>query len=269
MWAESVLPGVSRAGLAGAHQRDELIRWERPNAGPSVKGSSISSALALSSETANLSPTRLQATAEQLVTVQLRLNGLQTPISGISFTLNYPAEALRLQSAQSHRVGSSVPGNAVAVWNVSPAQNNYSIQNGQLKLALSGSTAWAADNSVLAEFTFAVQSDAATRYLWPISITNVELTGNGYNNRAITGSQSAFIGRNPVSGALVNLSAGPSGVSLISNGDAGADYRIDVSNDLKSWNPLREILSHPGSMPITDAEAAAHPHRFYRSVPLR
>ena len=222
-----------------------------------------------SSEAAVLSPARSQGGAGQLITIQLRLLGIQTPVSGVSFRLNYPVDALRLQSAQSYRLGPSVPGNAVAVWNVAPAQNNFVTQSGQISLALSGPTSWNASEAVLAEFTFEVQPGATGRYQWPLSLTAVELTGNGYNNRTLSSSSSVFIGRNPVAGSLVNLALTPSGVSFISSGDAGADYRIDVSEDLVHWSLLREVLNHPGSMAIEDAAAAGQPHRFYRSVPLR
>jgi len=226
-------------------------------------------ALVSVSEVAVLSPTRLQAQSGQLVTVQLRLTALQTPISGVSFTLDYPADAVRFQNAQSHRVGLSVPGNAVAVWNVAPNQNNYLTQNGRLKLALSCSTAWSANNAVLAEFTFEVQPGASSRYQWPITVTAVEVTGNGYNNRTLSGSGAVFIGRNPVAGTLANISLQPSGASFLSSGDVGADYRIDVSEDLVHWTILREISNHPGSVAIDDPAAAGRSKRFYRSVPLR
>jgi len=234
-----------------------------------VASTTVASAAPTSSEAAVLSPARIQGSAGQLITVQLRLNALSTPISGASFKLNYPVDALRLQSAQSHRVGAAVPGSAVPVWNVAPAQNNYKTQTGQLSLALSGAMSWNAANAVLAEFTFEVQAGAANRYQWPISVTGLELTGNGYNNRNLSTSASIMIGRNPVPGSLVNLSVMPWGTWFISSADAGADYRIEFSEDLIHWNLLREVLNHPGVVEITDPEGTTRPHRFYRSVPLR
>src|SRR5207248_1332224 len=97
-----------------------------------LKTAAFNSILSTSSEAAVLSPARIQAAAGQLVTFQLRLNGIQTPISGASFRLNYPVDALRLQNAQSYRVGPAVPGSALAVWNVAPDQNNYATQSGQI-----------------------------------------------------------------------------------------------------------------------------------------
>jgi hypothetical protein len=228
-----------------------------------------SAAAQLSSELATLAPARLQANPGQLVTVQLRLTGLETSILGASLTLDYPTDALRLQSSQSHRVGSSVPGSAVAIWNVEPSQNNYATQNGHIDLAVSSSVAWTANDNILAEFTFEVQPGATNRYQWPISLSAVEVTGNGYNNRSLTTSGSAFIGRAPVSGSMANLGVLPSGtVSFSLMADVGADYRIDASDDLVHWSLLQEVLNHSGSTLIEDTDAARHPHRFYRSVPL-
>jgi len=85
----------------------------------------------------------------------------------------------------------------------------------------------------------------------------------------LAASSGVFIGRNPVAGSLVNLSVGPSGVSFTSGGDAGADYRIDVSEDLIHWSLLQQISNHPGSISIEDPAAKTRPYRFYRSVPLQ
>jgi hypothetical protein len=97
---------------------------DAPPSQPAASQLLASAALPATSELAALSPDRFQGSAGQFVTVQLRLSGLETPISGASLTLNYPSEALRLQSSQSHRLGNSVPGSVVAIWNVAPAQNN-------------------------------------------------------------------------------------------------------------------------------------------------
>ena len=49
---------------------------------------------------------------------------------------------------------------------------------------------------------------------------------------------------------------------------AGANYRIDFSEDLIHWGQLREVLNHSGPLQISDPAANGHPHRFYRCVPL-
>ncbi len=238
---------------------------DAPPAGAAPSGRTKS----LGSEIASLSPAQLQGSAGQLVTLQVRLDSLNTPIAGASFTLSYPVEALRLRNAQGHRVGTAVPGGTLAVWNVAPGQTNYATQNGSITLALSGSSAWAASNTVLAEFTFEVQPGAANRYLWPIRIEALEVTGNGFNNRTLRPLASAFVGRSPVSGTMTGMSvARPGDVSFNLSGDPGASYRIDFSEDLIHWTLLREVPDHTGTIQIVDPGAGSRPQRFYRSVPL-
>jgi hypothetical protein len=238
---------------------------DAPPAGAAPSGRTKS----VASEIASLSPAQLQGSAGQLVTLQVRLDSLNTPIAGASFTLSYPVEALRLRNAQGHRVGTAVPGGTLAVWNVGPAQTNYATQNGLATLALSGSSAWVASNTVLAEFTFEVQPGAVNRYLWPIRIEALEVTGNGFNNRTLGPIASAFVGRGPVSGTMTGMSVvRPGDVSFNLSGDPGANYRIDFSEDLIHWTLLREVLDHTGTIQIVDPGAGNRPQRFYRSVPL-
>src|SRR5688500_13159513 len=62
------------------------------------------------------------AAAGEKVTVEVRLTSAVTgnrPLSGASFRLKYPVEALKLENATAHSVGALVPNGAVAVWNVS------------------------------------------------------------------------------------------------------------------------------------------------------
>ena len=62
------------------------------------------------------------------VTVQIQLKDMQSTIAGANFQLEYPTELLRLKDKSSsctelERWWSS---NAAAIWNVSPAQTDYS-----------------------------------------------------------------------------------------------------------------------------------------------
>ena len=220
-------------------------------------------------ELASLSPALFQGSNGQLVTVQLRLDNVRTLISGASFTLNYPVEALRLRNAQSYRVGPTVPGGTLAVWNLAPDQTNYVTQNGHITLALSGSTPWNASNSVLAEFTFEVQPGASTGYLWPLTVNALQITGDGFNTRTLLPPGAALIGRPPVSGRMLRLSVVPGGdASFQFSGDVGANYRLEYSDDLVHWNLLREVLNHTGPIQIDDPGAGSRPQRFYRNMPF-
>ena len=217
---------------------------------------------------AMLTPSRSGGTEGQLVTVQVRLQGLLKPISGVTFTLQYPVAALRLTGPQSHRTGPVVPEDAVVIWNVSPAQNNYATQDGLVTLAVSTPTPWPADG-VLAELTFAVQPGAAAQHLWPLTLTGVEATGNGFDPRRVLSVSSVFIGRKPLPGLLGNLPKLLSGeCHLTLSGDAGATYRIEASDDLLHWTTLTDLVNRTGSMSFSDTEAAHHPKRFYRTRPV-
>jgi len=233
-----------------------------------VQGGQSPKRASLVPELASLSPALFQGSNGQLVTVQLRLDNVRTLISGASFTLNYPVEALSLGNAQSYRMGPTVPGGTLAVWNVAPDQTNYVTQNGHLTIALSGSTPWNASNSVLAEFTFEVQPTASARYLWPLTVTALQIT-DGFNTRTLPSPGSAFIGRPPVSGKMFGLSVVRDGdASFQFSGDVGANYRFEYSDDLVHWSLLREVLNHTGPIQIDDPGAGSLPQRFYRNMPF-
>lgn len=226
---------------------------------------SVAAPKSVGAETASLTPTQAQGNAGDLVTFQLRLDSVRTLISGASFTLNYPAAALRFMNAQGHRLATSMPSGTPAVWNLSPAQN-YATQDGRLTLALSGSTAWNVSNAVLAEFTFQVQPGAAQQHRWGISIGNLEITGDGFNNRTLGPLAATFIGRPPHS-AITALNVDENEVRFRFQGDSGVRYRIDYSDDLKIWIPLREVEGGD-RIEVIDSSSGDSPQRFYRSVPV-
>ncbi|MBI2929507.1 MAG: hypothetical protein HYY24_27905 [Verrucomicrobia bacterium] len=203
----------------------------------------------------------------QQITVQVRLQDLRTAIAGVAFTLDYDINALRLVDAQSRRTGPLVPASAVAVWNVMPAQNDFTIQNGRVVLAASSATQWAAANGVLAEFTFAVQAGVTDRYRWPIQLSRVEITENGYDNRLLPDAAIYVVDRDPVPPAFDAAKAGLSqgGFSIELRGEPGVPYQVEVSEDLKSWTPLTILSDSNGLLMIQDPAAASRPQRFYRA----
>ena len=60
----------------------------------------------------------------------------------------------------------------------------------------------------------------------------------------------------------------PGDVSFNFNGDVGASYRIDYSEDLINWTLLREVLDYSETIQVIDPGAGSRPQRFYRFVPL-
>src|SRR5205085_11008920 len=151
-------------------------------------------------ELALFDPLKLKGTNGQLVTVRVRLADIRSAIAGASFTLNYPVPALRLLNAQSLHTGPLAPSGAVAMWNVSPSQNNYATQDGHVTLVLSGPTAWPSSNGVLAEVTFQVQPGATNHFIWPLTLTGVEVGGADGHMRPLLPGAMVFIGRDALPG---------------------------------------------------------------------
>jgi uncharacterized repeat protein (TIGR02543 family) len=219
-----------------------------------------------SSELALLSADHLSGQPGDFVTVQVTLQDIATPLSGASFTLDYPTNALRLVNAQSARSG-PIAASALAVWNVQPAQNDFTVQNGSVVAALSSATPWPTNDGVLAEFVFQVQAGETGQYRWPIQLSGMELTADGYDVRDLADSGMYFIGRDPVPPTLtyVPTSMGSTGFSLTLAGETGVAYAIEVSSDLKTWTPMTTLTANNGTLSFTDPDAGNIGQRFYRA----
>jgi hypothetical protein len=221
------------------------------------------------SERARLTLDLTRAEPGQIVTVQVDLRDIKTKLSGASFSLEYPPEALRLVGPLSHRTGPLVPTSAVTVWNVAPAQTNYSLQNGRVSVAASSPTAWATNEGVLAEFNFEVQPGAKERYRWSINLNNLEVTPDGFDTRVLPSSSTHFIGRDPLPSKLTAaLAVAADGVRLKVAGELGVQYEIEASSDLQTWTPLGRMLNETGELDFTDLAAGAATQRFYRARQL-
>jgi len=158
----------------------------------------------------------------------------------------FPTNALRLANSQAYRFGALVPAGALAVWNVSPAQNNFTIQDGHLSLAVSSASAWPASNGVLAEITFQVQPSATNRYAWPLILHRCEITPDGFANRFLLPNGALFLGRNPLSGILAGLGRDLSNHFHFSiTGDAGASLHRGSLDQPRELGPLTNILKQP------------------------
>jgi len=210
-----------------------------------------------------VSPASIQSAPGQNVTVQVRLQNMTTPVSGASFTLNYNPTALRLLTSSSYHGGSMVPGGSLAVWNI--AGGTLSTQSGSASFAVSSANGWSASNGVLAELTFQVQSGATTQYLWPITVTSLETTENGYVNHQLTAASANLSVRAPVAARLASSATFVDGqFSLTVNGDSGATYTVEASDDLKSWVTVGTVVPANGSAVLNDLDASTHSKRFYR-----
>jgi hypothetical protein len=179
---------------------------------------------------ASLSPSTVSANPGSLVTFQVRLQGLESPVAGASFTVNYPAGVLRLRGAQDYRTGPLVPQNAAPVWNVGV--------NGGVRFAASSSTSWPANNGVLAELTFEVLSPPAGGVTWPVSLSNVEVTADGYDMNVLPSVGATFSVRPQLGG----LSQTVSGNVTFSFNSVGGSYVVEASTNLVNWVTLTNVV---------------------------
>jgi hypothetical protein len=220
----------------------------------------------LSSGSLVVTPSRTNGLAGQQVTVQVRLQSSTRALSGAAFTLSYSTNALRLQNSSSFHTGPLVPNGTLTMWNVSPSQNNFAVQNGNITFVTSSATSWPDSNGVLAEFTFNIQGGATSQHLWQLTINNAETTASGFDNQLLPAAGSAFVGRSPVGGRFSSFPRLLSEQFEFSfSGDPGAKYAVDASTDLIQWTVLHtNVLPTSGSLLIQDP-AASEGYRFYRA----
>ncbi|MGV3774824.1 MAG: immunoglobulin domain-containing protein [Verrucomicrobiales bacterium] len=202
-------------------------------------------------------------------TVKMILSGNLVPISGASFTLEYPESALKLINNQAHRTGELIPSTgATVLWNIAPSQNDYEAQNGIVRMATSSPNVWAGLNGELAVFTFVVQEGAASAFQLPINVTQAEVT-SGFDVQGLANVALTLKGREAApaqfaAGASVNANGE---FTFTINGEAGAQYLIETSTNLVDWTLLTETtVSAGGSVEIKDAQAGESANRFYRAT---
>jgi hypothetical protein len=211
---------------------------------------------------------KLTAATGEEVKLTVQLSQYSGPLVAASFKLQFPTNALKLLNSTSHRTGSIVPAGAAILWNVSPAQNDYAIQNGAIALAVSSDRNWTTDQGVLAEFTFVVQPGATNNHQWPITLSHREIS-TGLDVFDASGGEIFFVGREAVA---PQFSAAPvlteDGLVLSFSAEVGIRYRIEISEDLTNWLPLATVTGDGTTLNVTDAEGAQSERRFYRAVQI-
>ena len=66
------------------------------------------------------------------------------------------------------------------------------------------------------------------------------------------------------SGQFSALTPTTNGIQLSVQGEAGGNYIIETSSDLKLWDPLATLLNNPQNWQFTDPTAPGVGERFYR-----
>jgi hypothetical protein len=210
-----------------------------------------------------LSASESNITAGEMVTVRLELLNNSVPVSGASFELHYPTNALRLIDSQSLHTGAIVPRSAAVLWNISPGQTDFLSQDGKVEIAISTANPWNAVNGIVAEFVFQIQPGAANELNWPIIVANGELA-SGSQVQPVSGTEFMLQGRAPVPLSFVKVGSG--NVQLRFEGENGRTYRLEYSQDLNTWFPVTNgtVTVINGTATIADSSNSGEDYRFYR-----
>jgi hypothetical protein len=152
-----------------------------------------------------------------------------------------------------------VPSGSATLWNTNLA--------GKVSLALSGATAWPQANGVLAELTFLVLPGATGQGWWPVTLTGVEVTPDGYDNRLLATVGSVLGSGGAIESPLIDLGLSgptPAGFKVVFAGQAGVQYELQRSDDLQNWSSVQGLTGAAGQMEMLDAGASGQAGGFYR-----
>ncbi len=218
-------------------------------------------AVSLSSDSAGVSP-------GSRVTVKLAVGGITGGLSGCSFRIDYPAAALRLEDAGSLQLGALVPPSALALWNVSPGQDDYAKQDGTVYAALSSAAAWPANAGELAELTFTVLDAAGSRELL-VQASEI-LVSNGFDVVSLASTETILKVQTPVGAEVagVGYDTVTHRFTLRVKASVGGRYRVDVSKDLNSWSEIGTYTADAAELTVADPVAESEHSRFYRVLAL-
>jgi hypothetical protein len=212
----------------------DVIRVLRAVVGLDPQPETGVTALAGGEPLVTLSLDRAHALPGEQVRLRVNLDSTSNAVSGASFRLRYPVDALRLEGPGSHRLGSIVPSGAVSLWNLSPSQD-YATQDGIVSLAASTDGAWSSGSGTLAELVFTIQAGATNQQRWPIGLSQVELS-SGYDLVSAANAQLDFLGFELPAQVQLFFDLATGDLELIVSNAEG--YEIESSEDLVTWTVL-------------------------------
>lgn len=133
----------------------------------------------------------------ETVTVSVQVTDLGFELSGASFVIDYPTNAILLESPASHVKGDLVGGGGFVIWDVSP-DNDYANQFGTIAFVASGSSLWpgSAAGGEIARLQFTVQDSVSDERVWPIALRQVTVPSeDGYDVVDLEGLGTSMIGQ--------------------------------------------------------------------------
>jgi choice-of-anchor C domain-containing protein len=205
---------------------------------------------------------RLDLTASTAVvwpgaSLVVRVNLAEAPVtaSGVVFTLNYPANALRLVGEPAYRGGEAVPSGAVALWNPDEAA-------GRLSFAAAGTQAWPSTAGILAEVRFErLANPAVSSLVVTLDPAQLALEG-GFEVESLPPASVILTDHMPRIDASVART--DDGWEITFDTADGAGYRLEVSSDLVGWETISTHRGQGGQLRVTDPDTTWHAQRFYR-----
>lgn len=241
-------PTPGGPGLAGfGNRRSPAL------AGPVLAAPTPASTLNLEAE-----PTAIRA--GERVLVRLRLANAPTGLSGLSFQLRYPPEALQLLAPDTLQPGPAVPAGVATLLTADEA-------DGVVLFAVAGTAAWANPGEPVLELTFEVRPTVG----WPdvpLEVKSGQIAwDSGYEVGDLAPSRLELRRPLPPPPQLESLQlTAQDGVQIELVTEPGLTYRLEVSEDLRTWTPLG--ATYPGTgqkLRLLDPETG-RPARFYRVV---
>ena len=184
---------------------------------------------------------------------------LAGPISGLSFQLSYPNNALQLALNQ---VGNLIPGQTVPLWNLT---------QGQASLAVIGASPWPNTNGVASTFTFLPLPGLTNAVSWPLTLNKIQVTGNGFDIRSLDPVNAVVEGMNgPLASPVLTVTgldraAGLLGLTVTAS--IGTTIVVQTSTNLINWLPYGSPVNGQGvnvAVPVSLPISANEPTRFFR-----
>lgn len=219
-------------------------------AGPTTAASTPAAAIRLEADRQALWP-------GERVTVRARLANAPAGLSGLSFQLRYPVEALRLVAPESLQPGPAVPVGVAVLLTPDEAA-------GLVRFAAAGTAAWANSDAPVLELTFEVRPVSRPEPMIVALEAGQVAWDNGYEVAVLAATELALQSRAP---RLESLTfSEQDGIQIELPTEPGLTYRLEVSDDLRTWTPLG--ASHVGTgqpLRLVDPETS-RPARFYRIV---
>ncbi len=199
---------------------------------------------------------RLALWPGERVTVRVRVARPPAGLAGLSFQVLYPPHGLQLLSPDPPSAGPAVPAGATTLIRTDAIR-------GVVHFAAAGPVSWTELDAPVLELTFVVLPASGTAPIEMEVVAGQVTWDHGYEVAALPPSGLVLQPQLPRLGS-VTLTP-DDGVVLELTSVSGLTYRLEVSEDLRTWEPLDTRVSTGQTLRWTDP-ATGRPARFYRLV---